>query len=578
METPKFEILCCNNYKKEVQLCLKELNIEDPIIHTYPAVCGSKRRKNIVTATKNFLELNKNIEVIGCLKSYSFNGSIDECADVCIEKDDSCFDYVFQPAMNKYYMEQGYFLVTPGWLLNWKFYINEFWQFNQEQAVEFFKESANSFLLLDTQVDKNSETLIRELSDYVDLPYSILPIGLDYLKQKIEIDRKNWQIVNDINANKKKANEFRKEKADYVFTFQITQELAKYTNRDQIINKSVDLFNIVFSPDEVTFVDFSSTEKEGVNMNSDYEIHQNKDGFKLIVKDKNKVHGYFNISRVKFVENLSEYINLGLFTANIIGLSLFTADLITELKLNLNEVGVAKKQLEDADNDKKQLFSIIAHDLRSPMGSIAGILDFLKGDFNILERDELYSLIEQIDQSAQKLNLFLIDMLNWARTQLDHFIYNPSQIEIDKAVNFELEIMNNLVASKNIDIHLNIENATCYADLEMFKIVFRNLVSNAIKFSYQNGRIDIECVQQNGYTQLSIRDYGVGMSTDEYKQLFKKIFSNPGTKNEMGTGLGLATSLKLVEKNNGNLRVESELNVGTTFRVYLPTSSTETIS
>lgn len=550
-------------------MAVKNLQLNDVDVSFHPSVCGSNKRQKFSEQLKLRLKNKQQLEIISCLhKRFHQKDSpspIEDKGDITF----TCFDFIFPPAMNSHFMSEGYYVMSPGWVNQWEYYVNTLWKFDQAGAKKFFRESAKSLMLLDTTFQDETKRNIKALSQHVDLPFKIMPIGLNYIEKRIALEHEKWKNDQLQRMRIEQEAMHRKEKSDYIFTFEVTKEIAKLTDKNNIIEKFKNLFIILFSPEKVSYKDT----KDDTDFVESYKIHDTNDGFSILIENDEGTKGILSIEKLKFPENLRKYLNLALYITNIINLSFHNSTMFKKLNDIILDVEEAKESAEKANETKNQLFSIIAHDIRAPMANIVSYIDYLKTDFDTLNRAEIQYVVSQVNISSQHLILFLTNLLNWAKTQLNQIICTPSLIPLAQNIEEELLLLRNTAMAKNITISSSIsEQSICYVDIDILKVSLRNIVSNAIKFSNSGSEIQIKCSKRDKYCVVSIRDYGIGMAKEQKDKLFTDIFSTMGTNEEKGTGLGLITSFKLIEKNHGHIEVESEPGKGTCFYLYLPST------
>lgn len=228
---------------------------------------------------------------------------------------------------------------------------------------------------------------------------------------------------------------------------------------------------------------------------------------------------------------------------------------------------------------KDKLFSIIAHDLKSPFNALVGLTEILSQRASSFSQDEIKEISTHINKSSNIVLTLIENLLNWSRSQTGKIKLNPEFINTKEIVDTCIEIGNLSAQNKNISIKscLN-DNDKAFADKESITTVVRNLLSNAIKFTGNNGEITIWANTTGEKINLYFTDTGVGISKAGIEKLFQVdgSTSTKGTNQESGTGLGLIICKEFVEKNKGSIAVESELNVGTTFIITLPIQSPKT--
>ena len=234
-----------------------------------------------------------------------------------------------------------------------------------------------------------------------------------------------------------------------------------------------------------------------------------------------------------------------------------------------------ENQLRELVSTKDKLFSIIAHDLRSPFNAIVGFSELLIEDTNDFDLVESKTHLRIINSSAKSTLILLDNLLNWSKAQTGQIIYKPTKANLSAVLADILEISNSTAKLKDISLNYNrINDIEVYADMNMLNTILRNLISNAIKYTHANGQIDISAVQNQNNIEITVSDNGVGMSEETRNRLFK-IETNTttrGTQNEKGSGLGLILCKEFVEKHGGEIWVKSELAKGSDFVFSLPLS------
>lgn len=244
-----------------------------------------------------------------------------------------------------------------------------------------------------------------------------------------------------------------------------------------------------------------------------------------------------------------------------------------ELKQRNNEIEEQHGKLVDLNATKNRFFNIIAHDLRSPFQSLIGLSDLLSTDADNFTEDDIREFNSAIRESAQSGFALLENLLEWARTQTSHIDFNPQKISLNYIIEDNFQINRGAATNKKIELKSNIINDVfLFADSNMLNTVFRNLISNAIKFTPQNGSVTVSAHENNNLLILSIEDNGVGIEKSDIDKLFRidTKFSTTGTANETGTGLGLLLCKEFVEKNEGTISVESTIGKGSKFILSFP--------
>jgi two-component system, sensor histidine kinase and response regulator len=231
------------------------------------------------------------------------------------------------------------------------------------------------------------------------------------------------------------------------------------------------------------------------------------------------------------------------------------------------------KELKELNATKDKFFSIIAHDLRGPIGSMMQISEFVTMKEK-MDEETLYSFLESQKELSRNTFYLLENLLSWARSSTNQIDYYPEILDVNTILKASIENIKTQATSKNITVTANYtEQSRAYADQKMFRLIIRNLLSNAIKFTPQGGTISISAAPaENDSVIIAVKDTGIGMSPKILENLFRiDISSNrPGTDGESSNGLGLLLCKEFVEKNGGKIWIDSEEDKGSTFWVTLP--------
>ena len=243
--------------------------------------------------------------------------------------------------------------------------------------------------------------------------------------------------------------------------------------------------------------------------------------------------------------------------------------------LNLTESYYKIKKLNQT---KDKLFSIVSHDLRSPINSILGLSGILRSNLDDLSKPEVREVIEKINTTSDSALKMLKRLLSWSISQSGILECNPEMLDVGSIVRENIELLSNELSTKKIEVTSNIsEGEVCFADNRMTNMIVHNLLSNAIKFTNRGGKVLLKAELKGGNLVVSVKDTGVGMSRQVLENMFSKgiVQSTSGTENEAGTGLGIIMCKDFVARNGGQIWAESEEGEGSTFFFSLPATPTE---
>ncbi len=243
------------------------------------------------------------------------------------------------------------------------------------------------------------------------------------------------------------------------------------------------------------------------------------------------------------------------------------------LKIRTREIEQSREELENLNRKKDLIFSILSHDLRSPLTTLKGFLGLLIDHADSLSKEDLQRYATNIRNSVTT-SLDLIDnTLFWSLSQTGNIQCNPTSVQLAPVFEKIKGLYQLTAERKHLTINFpNTNGLAVFADENMVYVLLRNLVSNAIKFTPEMNTIRVDASENGEEVSVSVKDSGIGMTSEEISKIF--LFDNPmvkkGTSSEKGTGLGLILCKKFVELNKGKLLIESKVGVGSVFTVVLP--------
>ncbi|RYF94333.1 MAG: HAMP domain-containing histidine kinase, partial [Chitinophagaceae bacterium] len=228
------------------------------------------------------------------------------------------------------------------------------------------------------------------------------------------------------------------------------------------------------------------------------------------------------------------------------------------------------RELAELNQVKNRMFSVIAHDLKTPMYALRNL--FTNMEQEQMSAQDIKDLVPGIINEMNFATGLMENLLVWARDQMKNARAQPEHLDISEMAAEVVKLIRLQAFNKNIQIINTLPSyANCFADREMVNLVFRNLLSNAIKFTPQGGTVTLSVTETEERIEVHIIDSGIGMSEQTVQQLFgNEYFSTRGTNNESGTGVGLSLCRDFLEKNEGHIRVTSTEGEGSTFSFNLP--------
>lgn len=376
-------------------------------------------------------------------------------------------------------------------------------------------------------------------------------------------------------SERKKAEEALKESETLFSTFMENLPVAIYIKdmygRNIYFNKYLNDFLGIIKP-ENKFNNELVPENVATRVSDDDKKALEKGLHELEETMKDCAGNYRTFATIKFPIKVSE---------NNLMLGGISVD-ITALKNNEAEIQYQNAELIELNNSKDKFFSIIAHDLKSPLAGFLGLTKLMAEDIHGFSTEEKQEVLTSMNESATNLYKLLENLLEWAKMQRGLTEFKPEILQLASIAEQILSIQTVIAKAKKIALVNNIpEDVRVTADISMLNSIFRNIISNAIKFTPTGGIVEIGVsskwrgaeMDTSLETTIYVKDSGIGMDSFMIDLLFKldKNVSRLGTNNEPSTGLGLLLCKEFIEKHGGNIWVESEVDKGTTFCFTLPT-------
>lgn len=252
---------------------------------------------------------------------------------------------------------------------------------------------------------------------------------------------------------------------------------------------------------------------------------------------------------------------------------------VTEMRTLEDSLKLSETGLRESNAAKDRFFSIIAHDLRGPFNSLLGLTEIIALQPETLDEKRMMRFIHLIHKSVKNLSSLIENLLEWSRSQRGAISYTPKEIKLEPLVQETVALLSDVGFAKNIVLMVNIDkDIHVMVDVNMVKTIIRNLMSNAIKYTHKEGLVkiysrNILSEENKKLIEIIVEDNGVGIAEKDLSKLFKidSGFTNPGTENEHGTGLGLVLVKEFIEKHQGTIAIESEEGIGTKVIFTIPT-------
>lgn len=251
------------------------------------------------------------------------------------------------------------------------------------------------------------------------------------------------------------------------------------------------------------------------------------------------------------------------------GVLLLFDDITSDIKINERLQNQAT-ELQKLNNLKDKFFSIISHDLKGPVFGLKELIHLTQT--GLISKDEFYNMLPEVSKNMEQVSILLENLLAWTSSQIKGEYLQPQKIDLNRIINNQKSLLERIASEKSVEIVVaGFENTWVKADKNMIELIFRNLISNAIKFSSSKSKIEVTCQEIGADYQICVKDFGAGISPENLKKLREGIsFTTRGQNNETGTGLGMLLVKEYLDKNGGTLKIDSTLGEGSKFCITLP--------
>jgi len=573
----------CEHFKTDTLAVLYSGNFSDVKPIFIPSRCSRPIPANRPLSELALLRKDKNDDTLFCTcscisasdKDFLDNENIKQLHLV------NCFQMVAPQSQINKLISDGVYLITSGWLDKWREWVMEWGEI--EQVRQMFSESVSKLVLLDTGVNSMCDDKLKELSAYINCPYEIIEVGLDYYQNYLENKILKWRLekINRVIANNNKKEN--KQESDYAMALDLLTNLPRAEKEEVVANRIMEILVMMFAAQKISYI--SMVDAEPINhwsIPANYEQNGIKErlleksqpikltesgkGFVMNIGREDQILAVIEVDDIAFPENMAKYQNLAVAMAGVFALAIENSRYFQSM-LEMNET------LTKHNATKDKLFSIIAHDLRGPFHVILGYVRLLSDEIRTSDMEAIEKDISIINSSVRNTLVLLDNLLNWAKSQTGQISFNPENLKLRLVIDETIHVLNSSAAIKNIALNYFLpEEIDVYADLNLLKIVLRNLVSNALKFTNLNGKVDVYALRKNDFIEITVSDNGVGIDNVNQNKLFKLETSETtlGTAKEGGSGLGLILCKEIVEKHGGKIWVKSEQGKGSDFKFSLP--------
>ncbi|GAB1475450.1 hypothetical protein MASR2M70_02820 [Bacillota bacterium] len=324
----KLNIYICENYVNDYRKAAAKMSCDDITIKEFPCLCSGKKNKYNASA---FINDDHNEKMLICgtncplIKSLDLKGEADK-AGVTVKTNNFCFNHFVNDKLIEYILEKGGYVITCGWLKNWRERLGEM-GFDRDTAKRFYAEFCNEIVLLNTGTEPDSAQMIKELSEYLNIPYKIIETDLECLRLYLEHTVNDWRI-NGRSGHLKMIAELKQQRAEFATVLNIIEQVATCTKKRQVIDKVKELIRLVLCAGQVHYLE-SGEEYERLNSiltEAEKEILINDADNSMIVKvGRTGEYGILYLGEFLFSENINRYYDFIASISHVASLTIINA-------------------------------------------------------------------------------------------------------------------------------------------------------------------------------------------------------------------------------------------------------------
>jgi signal transduction histidine kinase len=483
---------------------------------------------------------------------------------------------LFLPAaLVEQYRRKNAYLVTPGWLVQWQEQM-ACQGLSRATAREMFGESMKEIVLIDTDSMPEIRAALDEFAEFLDLPATTLPVGLDLFRLLIESRYYAWRAGREKSEGDAEINEVTRKSANYAMVLDLLESLAGLQSEEALIRNILDVYTLLFSPERVSFIPLKSGIAGTMTIRSfqspdlatgapvfpefrgDYEIAKTADGFFQALQYNSQRIGIIAAERVTFPQYIHEYLNTSQFISTVCSLSLANArmyqelkDLVTERDREIGERTRVEEALSQASNKLGILNSITRHDILNQLTGLRIYLELSKED----TRDKrMLEYIEKEEQAAEAIRL----QIEFTRNYQDIGTQAPRWQAVPDLIGSAVRQLK----PAGVEINPDLNGVEIFADLLLEK-VFYNLMENSRRHGGHVTRMDFSARETESGLVMTYEDNGVGITAEDKKMLFRKGFGK-------NTGLGLFLSQEILAITRITITENGVPGTGVRFEITVP--------
>ncbi len=620
----KLCLLVCQNFLAEAAAIVAEENFADVQVAAFAPTC-IRPAGDADTIGRRAAERAAQDCDVAVFGGYCLNGlvtperGVSGANNVQVASVPRCLEFAAPARLVDAQIAAGAYLLTPGWLSHWRRTMTQ-WGFDQPTAREFFAETTQKLVLLDTGTDAQSDRHLRELADFLALPGEVIPVGLDLLRLRLIRVVLEWRLKQRMDAAARTAAHAKQQMADYAMAFDLIGGLTDLRHEGEVAAHILDIIAMLCAPARLCYLmlvegrpggffsraadaTFDAAMRERlVEFRGDYALADAGSGFTLRLGNLGETLAVVAVDGLTFPQRGEHYLNLMLSLRPVFVLGILNArtferlerarsllqEDITERRRAEAQLNATLAELKRSNAELENFAYVASHDLQEPLRMVTSYLQLLEMHYEDQLDSDAHEFIGYAVDGAQRMRQLINDLLEYSRVSTRAAPFAPTDCEL--ILSYVLHDLQESIEECGATITHD-PLPTLMADRTQMGQLLQNLITNALKFrgtappvvhvsAHETFEVSETLRPAQGRLskvwEFSVRDNGIGIAAQDQERIFG-LFQRLHTREEYpGTGIGLAVCQKIVERHGGRIWVESAPGQGARFHFTIPAMVTKT--